>query len=504
MIAVPSLLVASVACTGGDVDFVESRILVRDDLVGYECPDVDLDSRGDVLLVVREGVDRLLQLHRQREDGGLPPEPDWRFKAPSDVIAYALCDVREEPGLEVVLFTRLGVFSISTTNRGLRGNLRRELSLPLFPDLADPNAIVRWRHVLDLDGDGVDEILVPTDGALVAFRIDAGGKLAPAGTIVCPVEGSSGNRGTFSIGRANIEIAAGVDGLFPRAQCSLPFFEQKHLLSRSVEWSLPRLLDWDGDRLQDAVWVDDLGVRVRRQTAGGEFSEPEPMRLPETLEDVEDVEIVDLDGDGRYEVIVLEEDDDGGLRRDFAATVVPRNADGSFAETPSARIKLNGAQVQFDFVDVDRDGRVDLVARTFDLPLGIDSLTSVRVDSTLLVFRGVEGPGFSRRPDARFERSLQPDDLARIRESFIFNVDGDYDGDGLNDLLLLRKDGLLQILPLVRDGDAFAFATEPRSTYQPAKPVRGARPEILSHDRVADLVLRHEDALTVFVSRRAR
>ncbi|MBL8767013.1 MAG: hypothetical protein JNL94_06605, partial [Planctomycetes bacterium] len=78
---------------------------------------------------------------------------------------------------------------------------------------------------------------------------------------------------------------------------------------------------------------------------------------------------------------------------------------------------------------------------------------------------------------------------------------GDFDGDGVNDLLSMQQDGLLEIAAIVRDGDRLKFADRTLTRHRPANPVRGTLPAELSHDGVSDLVLRHENALTVFVSR---
>lgn len=504
MIAALALLVTLV----GEAEFVETRLELGAEVLGYECVDVDLDHRVDVVVVAQSGADRVLQLFRQDAGGGFPARPDWRLTVPRDVFAHAFLDLRAEPGQEVLLLTRGGVHSLSTTNPGLRDNLRRELELPLFPDLADAGALPRWNWITDLDGDGRLDLLLPSGGALVAFAASSAGAngaapgLTRGASLPCIVREELASFTTLALARnGGAELDVRVPGFFPRAPSSVPLLGNRHMFRRSEEWDLPALVDADGDGRQDAVYAGTDGLLVRRQDAGGGFAAAERHVVPAVLQSGARPRLVDVDGDGRREVLLVQEGE-GGLQRDFVVTVAPWE-DGTIGEEAVARIKLSAANVDFDLVDVDRDGRLDLTARVVDLPTGIQTLTAIHVDNSLLVFRGAAGGGFSRRPDLRFERRLRPNELERIRETLILDIRGDYDGDGLNDLLLLRPDGLLQILPVHRDGSSLVVADEPRSSHVPAKPVRSARPEVLSLDPVSDLVLRHEDALTILVSRRS-
>ncbi len=492
-----------VVLAAAPVDFVESRLEVDGRLLSYETPDVDDDERGDLLLVTREGDDRVLRLHLHADGGGFASEPTFRLALPRDVVAYGLFELRDEPGRELLLFTRNGVFSVSTTRRGLRGNIRRELEAPLFPDLSASDDVLRWDWARDVDGDGVEELIVPSERALVVLAVgggEDGSRLAPVATIPCRVESETASPGVdVRLGRARLDVRTDLPALFPGRAGRAASFGRGNLLRRSETWSLPRLVDWDGDRRLDAAVVSGDGVSVRRQAAGRGFLAALEAGLPEAEDEDVSLRLVDLDGDGTHEAIRLAGDRDG-LNRDYSATVYRRRGEG-FDEIPTARIKLSAGNARFTFPDVDADGRRDLVVRAVELPTGIDQLTSIRVDTRVLVFLGGDGGTLSTRPDARWDRSLRPDDLTRIRESFLAELEGDFDGDGLADLLVVRPDGLLQVLPLVRDGDGIAFSDEPLSTYLPKRPVRDARPAYLSHDGVWDLVLRHDDGLTVFVSR---
>lgn len=491
-------------------EFVESRLEFPGRVVSYECPDINDDTLGDLFVVTREEDDRVLNYFAAATDGSFPDAPTWRLALPADVVAYGLFDARPDPGLEVLLFSARGVHSVSTAKAGLKGNLTREIELDVFPGLADPDEVPRWSLTKDLDGDGIDELLVTTKYEVAVYRAPRAARSADGqgfvriGTIPAqPDDDSFGARSRGRLGRrAGIRIDTSVTGLFGGATSSVPRFEQLRYLQHSQAMRVPALIDWNGDGRVDAIpRFDATTIEVFEQHENVTF-DATPKKIAVQFDDSEDarIRLVDLDGDGRSELFVEREDGDG-LSRDHVVSVFVREADGAFAKEAKSRVKLNASGVEWSLVDVDHDGLQDLVARLVDLPLGITDLAAVRLELKLLVFRGRGGGELSRKPDFAFERTLRPEQMERIRESFVLDLGGDFDGDGVNDLLSMQQDGLLEIAAIVRDGDRLKFADRTLTRHRPANPVRGTLPAELSHDGVSDLVLRHENALTVFVSR---
>jgi hypothetical protein len=504
-------LVAALAAA----EFVESRLEFPGRVLSYECPDINDDTRGDLFVITREDQDRVLNFFAAAPDGGFPDAPTWRLALPADVVAYGLFDARPEPGLEVLLFSARGVYSLTTTKAGLKDNLTREIEIAVFPALADPDTVPRWSLTKDLDGDGIDELLVTTKYEIAVYRAPTATRSGDArgfvriGTIPARPEEEASNggrpRGRFGGRSAEIRIETSLLNLFRGATSSVPRFEQLRYLSHAQAMRIPALVDWNGDGRVDAIpTFDAKAVEVYLQHEGLTF-DATPKKVDFALDDADDarVQLIDLDGDSRTELMVEREDGDG-LSRDHIVTVFARDAAtgyGTFGKEARARVKLNASSVDWSLQDVDHDGRKDLVARVLDLPLGITDLAAVRLEMKLLVFRGQGDGTLSRKPDFAFERTLKPEQMERIRESFVLDLGGDFDGDGINDLLSMQPDGLLEIVGIVRDGDGLKLAGKTLTQHRPANPVRGTLPAELSHDGVSDLVLRHENALTVFVSR---
>ncbi len=491
--------------------FVESRIEVGADRFEYQLIDVDGDTRVDLLAATIAPGERKLRLWKQRADASFPPAPDWQLAVPPDVVAFSLLDLREEAGRELLLMTRATLWSLSTTKEGLQGNVRRELDFAFFPDLPDPERLPCWRMVEDLDGDGKEELLaMSADGGLAVVAIEGSAQerqLRVRCHLGCYEEPARAARGSFSFGSGGVETRAGELGanpsLFPGGRSSKPTLTGAFLLERRRRFLLPRLEDFDGDGQFERIDV----VNGRWQVAPALFETRRGEReaiveLPAGARDASERHWIDLDGDGRRELVSFSTDDDDKVALAWTSAPDPGQPLGAkIAETPSARVKLAGMNVGFALVDVDHDGRLDLTARVLDVPTGLSTLATVRLDSAFHVFRGGPGATWSKAPDFSFQRQFKPEQLARVQESLLLDLRGDFDGDKVNDLVTTQLDGRIEIRAVRRDGEQLQLIEPPFASFQPPAQVTRLETWDLSLDGVADLVLRHERAFTLFVSR---
>lgn len=499
-------------------DLVRSRIDTEARILEGFVEDLDGDGAGDLLLVLRDGEQRRLAWHRQRPGGRFEASADGTLAVPPDVVAFAIHDVREDPGPELLLFTRGGVFSLSTARAGLRGNLRRELSLPLFPDLATPRALPRWDLSADADGDGVPELLLLSDGILLALARAAAPAAAgsvPAPSLVPVASWHAVLRSDLAAGpAATYEPGRGGPRDTPRPTflaslpSSRPDLLPERFLSRETSWALPALIAAGGGRVLEAASFE--GGRLVIGPPDPRPGDPFPAgggrvatdhALPGDADTVADLRFVDLDGDGREELVVIEEDPGG---KAHVVRVHVLREDGGVREEPTARIKLGGVGVTFAFEDVDGDGIRDCIARQFDVPLGLTSLTPPRIQMNLLVFRGGPGGTLSRHPDLRRESRANPEDLAHPEVALLQDLSGDFDGDGLRDLVSTSPERGIEIRRLEGSpGGALHLAGEPFRVLSLDPDVVALRVVEASPDGVADLLLRREGGVELLVSRAA-
>jgi hypothetical protein len=501
---IASAALAATALGATDLpQFIESRVAIGSERFEYQLSDVDLDLRVDLLVTSAAGGERTLRLWRQRSDASFPSVPDWSLAVPPDVTCFSLLDLRPEPGCEIVLLTRGGVHSLTPTRAGLKDNLRREFVAPLFPDLADPQRLPCWWLTQDVDGDERDELLLVAEGELLILAVVDGALVERGRLPVAPRAARVSERGSFTIGGSGMRGSSPATSAFFRtARSSRPGVFGEKLLDRRQTFDLPRLLDFDGDaalerveREGDQWFVTPLTFRGAAAPASSRVA------LPEAARDASAVEWTDVDGDGSRELLVLRADGDDKVALLFPARPDPTQPHGALIDpTPSARIKLAGMGVQYWLTDVDHDGRQDLTARVFDVPTGLSTLATVRLDTAFHVFRGQAGAAWSRAPELSFERSFRPEQLTRVQESLLINIGGDFDGDGCNDLVTTQLDGRVEIRR-VTAGERLELETKPMVSFAPSATVDRLETWDLSRDGVADLTLRHQQSLTLFVSR---
>lgn len=297
----------------------------------------------------------------------------------------------------------------------------------------------------DVDRDGRADALIPGRDGLAVHRADASGALER--------EASQRVRLPGDLTRAS----------------------QRHA-QRSVP--LPQLFDVDGDGKKDLV-VAGLSespqtVHVARGTEAGRFAPFVKMNLaclaaPPAKPAADDDDsngppqesrrvawIGDLEGDGRMEIVTRESVDTGKSDRKQAMAPLMRyrfhhvRPDLSVDPAPYTTLDAEGYAfsgafrdgVDLEFLDLDGDGRKDLVTVTVDVSVWqmLRALTSKKL-SIGLEFRvfsqGADGV-FRKVPDQVLDEKLSLD-LNHVEISRLGEFRGDFDGDGKVDFVHLGR-----------------------------------------------------------------
>lgn len=200
--------------------------------------------------------------------------------------------------------------------------------------------------------------------------------------------------------------------------------------------------------------------------------------LPEDGERI----IVDLDGDDRPDVLHKSTTNEQGRYGFFRTKPVEKNADGSWPEVGPTHspancvIDLPGYQFDPEFVDLDGDGRKDLVLTTIDIDGTsiVSAIVSGKVRARTRAFLNQSAYGgdrwFAQEPSSVVESEAGIKILFTyagtfdVRRALTLVVDGDYDGDGRKDLAIRTGPETLSIWP----GKAGGWATEARTVKIPA------------------------------------
>ncbi len=304
-------------------------------------------------------------------------------------------------------------------------------STPCLLERTAGEAMSVWDGVADTDGDGRDECFVP----------GIGGALEIAGVTIPATESAS---------RSD-------DQLFVRT-------------SRSPKLTLA---DLDGDGRPEILYVDREHLVVERTKSStapakservslAKILKADPSRPPEELH-APRISILDVDGDKRADLLVAlthgRADKLGGLRTSFYFFPGPFYAPDSLALVDSAsRIDTESVALHPRFVDLDGDGDLDYVVDSIrgnmlDL---IKRVTGAEPTIWYTAFRyDAAARRFEKEPYCDVERPYSGPEARGNTFGRSGYCEGDFDGDGMRDLLDLGNLTKLAILRGTKGDDSF-------------------------------------------------
>ncbi len=521
-----------------DLHFVDASLDVVGRLEDARFVDVDGDGAQDLCLVRAEprgetggASERVLELFRIEHDA-IAQSPWFRLPIVPGVVAYAFADVRpEDPGLELLLLSRSGVFALSTREATYAGNLARVVEARLSFDIPDPRKLPYWRYVAAAQGG--DVLLLPcVDGFALygpAPRPAAGegprGYVRRAFFSQVPGRGLGDGAGDDGDGQFQLTLGppdgggGGGGGAEFEASSSPggPFVRDTFLEARAARggnlvssgWSLlaPALLDVDGDGKSDlvrrvenslALWLDVAAA----DDPGGSEALPEALR-PE--EDSLALTLVDLDGDGDRDLLAHLTSEADGIKNSTHTLLVFRYAAGQWFGAPPAQIlRFEAATLRVQVADVDADGTPDLVLRKFVLPSLLGSVGGLEFELVHLVYFGEDGARpFARSPGLESTERYDEDTVAGVVARR--DLGHDASGDGVADLLEIDDKGRLAIRRLVYEkgffgGGEWTLEREPWKRFETSASLVDLEVRDVDGDGAIDLISRSKDTLTLLLS----
>lgn len=390
----------------------------------------EVEGLVEVLTIVPALLDRReLHVFRGRPEGG------FATSAPPLVLEPRVLSIEAgPPGVPLIALTDDGLEAIRLETVGESPQLRFEPLLSERPVLAGSRHFLpRLGLVVDLDGNGREDVLFPAeDGAAIYLASAQGLATVPAGRVV--------------YGREDHARREGVVRFYP----------------------LPEVGDLNGDGLPDLLLRHptrgtDL-PRIARGLGAGRFA---PLVAP--LGEIEArkadasppvVFVGDLDGDGRAEYVTQEETEPAGdgLRQEMRHAKRPPqiyrfyHSYPNFSREQAPYQQLEAVGYAFEgneevplpggFQDLNGDGRLDLVTLTLDFSM----LQAVRILATRRLSVGLDFHVFCQSGDGRFQPVVGLDlsgkfnlDLDHLRLGRLAQFAGDFDGDGRADFLQMGR-----------------------------------------------------------------
>jgi hypothetical protein len=268
--------------------------------------------------------------------------------------------------------------------------------------------------------------------------------------------------------------------------------------------------DVDGDGRRDVVAAGRYEVRVFLQRPEGGFvAEPDRKLVLGRLTEQDvirgsgsvRVSTGDLDGDHRLDLIVSSTK--GGLVNARTETTVHRNRGGSWdlAKPDHTSVLERGWSTQL-LTDVDGDGRIELIEASvpFSVLELVETLLTREVDVEIALYRVSAAGGFDVTPAFRHGLSLALDFDTYRPMGFAPTIEVDVNGDGHKDRIDSAQGQAVEVY--LGGGESFFGA---RTAVQPLDARGAIRFGNLDGDRLPDLLLfspdRPDSTLRVLVNR---
>jgi len=288
-----------------------------------------------------------------------------------------------------------------------------------------PDYISRGNFVVDMNEDGIDELLLPGFEYLTLVKLVAQGRVMAQ---QLPIEAFSvidDQVVKFKPQPYFIEDTNG-DGLKDIVIAAEGKLQSYHQLTSSMISAVA----------QDITLASDISAIEwwhRRDHTGADLDQANLVyrRLSQ---------LTDINHDGILDMVVKATESSGVLDRvnDFQVFMGEMTQEKlSFPAQPSSVISAEGTLSGFELVDIDNDNKLEVILAGFDIGLSqiIGALLSGSIDQDVYIFSLDEHDAFDKKPSVSKEVELSFSLSSGQTGSALVQL-ADINGDGLKDLLL--------------------------------------------------------------------
>jgi hypothetical protein len=419
--------------------------------LGLDVADMDGDGKTDLVAAhmtspTAHVLDRSISVYAQL--GGkasrFSSTHARRWVVPPDACVFLAGDYDPAPGGEVL-------FLCPTRIAGIRANGEtfEVAKVDSFFDYPESSALPVWRQTWDLDGDGLNELVVPTSTGYALFK--RASKDAPLAL-------------TASL-KVRVKVKFG------------PAFETillNRFLSASSRLRRLSAVDMNADGRLDLIVYRQKGLAQFLQREDGTFpNDPDVEKPVATVKNAKSgkkddagteafanvrLDVDDVNGDGRADLLATRTLGELGVFETLRTQqlIFLGRKDGAWDESkPDVVLNLKGVSDDPVLIDWDGDGRRDLILSSYRMDMFTNLKRAITEDMTVtyMIFRQQAGGVFESDPSFVLSTDVPLSDLERRGGIKAMLFTADLNGDGIRDMIARRVDRLEVELGLLDDGD---------------------------------------------------
>ena len=473
----------------------------------------DVNGDGLIDLIVprydrRTG--RELHIHHQTATRDFERDPQ-RIEVKSDMVAFAVVDIRPEVGKELILITPTAVFSLSTNIDGFVGNAQHLADWPLVIREADPQELL-YLPTRDINGDARRDLALPGHYQYGIFLNNGDDELIKTAEISMRVPENDDDRfqrhrdvnaGAVSFTGNGFSFSTQLTSGSQYASWINRWSDddnERTIVNTAHYTPTARFANFNSDKFADFYYYadDDLVVNVQRDDgsfddalASSDSTGIEYVGMSTGRSSSEDsrLRFLDFDADGDTDIVEIR-----WKFRQITLRLFRNDGDSLNLTELTQILKIKGMDVVVSLVPKTPYQKPLLAVTVYSVPLA-KVLSDVQIHRTLLLFAPTTNPlkVFADQATTKWQEEFQTDSATNMLPH---ELQFDIDSDGRLDVMSVNARGVLTARSI---SDELALGEAPFWEYVPERAIHGFEVRALNNDSRADLIIEHANAIQYLI-----
>ncbi len=410
--------------------------------VDYLAEDLNYDGLNDFLFFFFKesdaGTFRYFSIFFQKKNG-FNKTADQSFKLDQSAAVFDLADVSSAKGMEILFINDSGIFYYEQTNLRYDVTPKKLLDIDSMFKLSDKTFFRRFNFALDLNSDGIDELLIPQFKSYVIY--------------------SKGLNGDFNF-KSRLSTSLNIKVAHRESLVLLKEIDRNFFVAA---YGTPSVIfsDYNGDKLTDIIIVDESNLTIFFQDNTGNYSDEDSTTVAlgfkvtkefsvlmenlmnayirQEMDDQLRIQYIkDINNDGLLDIVVEKSSLKAGYldpRQHFLFFFGKKNNDdpskgGVFNKVPDQIIFNPGLVGDHCLKDINYDGKLDMI-------LAVAEFGILKIISTLITGKvGMKTSFYILDDDGKYPEKA--DYIKKTRFKFdindhnafpVMDFDGDFHGD---------------------------------------------------------------------------